>query len=143
MFTLTYPTSESRFSPRALDGFHHHMFALVGPKVKRINAGIELVEHCCHSHMGAAAKMLSAQKCSRTTSETMWKAGSTGQRGEGCLLITWTTSFLSLAILSLHHGLLPLSTTTRMQLIHRQYLCTPKISLTVARNFSGATFAET
>ena len=143
MFTLTYPTSESRFSPRVSDGFHRHMFALVGPEVKHINAGIELVEHFCHFLMGAAAKMSSARKCSRTTSETMWKAGSTGQRGEGSRLTTWTTSFLSLAILSLHHGLLPLSTTTPMQLIHRQYLCTPKISLTVVRNFSGATFAET
>lgn len=118
-------------------------FALVVPKVKHTGVGLGVVERFCHFLTGVAAKTLSAQKCLKTTSETTWTAGSSGQRRGDCPSSTWKISFSSLDVLWSRHGQLLRSTTTPCQWIPPQYLCTPKSSIAVGHSFFGATFVET
>jgi hypothetical protein len=76
MLRLRHQTSESSwFYPGQLESTY--VFALVGPKVIRISAGLGVVEHFYHFLMGATAKTSPSQNRLRNASEITSSVGST------------------------------------------------------------------
>jgi hypothetical protein len=65
-------------------------------KVSRISSGI--VEHFYLFPTGVIAKTLSARKCSKITSETMWTGGLSGHRRTNLASSAWKILFLSLVV---------------------------------------------
>ena len=126
------------------DCFNSLILSLVGPKVKRIHAGLGVMVHSCHFLTGVIAKTSSAQKRSRTTSEIMWSVGLPGHRTTNWASSAWKISFSSLDVLWSHHGPLLHSMITQLacQRMLPRYPWTPKSSITVGHSFFGATFVE-
>jgi hypothetical protein len=101
----------------------------------RIRARV--AEHFSFFLIVAAARMSCAPRCTKTTSETMWSAGSSARRIMDCLSSAWKTSFSSPDVLWSRHGLpLRLSTTLK------KYLWQPKPYLAAGHNSIGAGCAE-
>ena len=71
----------------------------------------EVAERFCLFLVGASANLLYTKNCLRATLGKMWAAGLTGQEREDYPSSTWKTSFLSMGVHWLLHGLRPRSMT--------------------------------